>query len=171
MTTLGNLKSGLFGYQKAGVYQYITQLEEQFSAKLLEKEAEAKSAAEEYQKRIELLEQELRETRQQFEAQRNEQVVIANTLLEAQRYAERLKQEAAQKQQEVQRQLEEETAKQTRALEGYQKQVHQLRESLQAMLEGMDRTAEQLEQRMEQVREDCPEQNLSLFQRKTEPVA
>lgn len=167
----GELKSGFFGYQKASVYQYITRLEEQFSTKLIEKDAEAKKAAAEYQQRIEVLEQELEEARQQCEAQKNEQLVIANTLLEAQRHAEHLKQETAQKQQEAQQRLEEETAKQARELEGYRDQVRQLREFLLTMLKEMDTSAGQLEQKIEQIQASFPEQNLSLFHRREEPVS
>ena len=36
--TIKELKTGLFGYQKVGVCQYITDLEEQFAARLAEKE-------------------------------------------------------------------------------------------------------------------------------------
>ena len=86
--TLDELRSGFFGYQKASVYRYITSLEEQFSFKLVEKDAAAKRAAEQYQEKINQLEQELQAVREQCETQKNEQMVIAHTLLDAQRYAE-----------------------------------------------------------------------------------
>lgn len=103
--TIKELKTGLFGYQKVGVCQYITDLEEQFAAKLAEKEEEARRAAEEYQKRIRALEEELQEARRDSDAQRADQLVIAGTLLEAQRYAGQLRQEAEQAKQEAQDRL------------------------------------------------------------------
>ena len=54
--TLQELKTGLFGYQKAGVYQYITELEEQFSAQMLERE----KRIQQYEGRIAELEQHLK---------------------------------------------------------------------------------------------------------------
>ena len=125
--TLDELRSGFFGYQKASVYRYITSLEEQFSSKLVEKDAAAKRAAEQYQERINQLEQELQAVREQCETQKNEQMVIAHTLLDAQRYAEQMKQESAQKQQEAQRCLDEQVAEKNRELERYRSQVQELR--------------------------------------------
>ena len=41
---LEELKKGFWGYQKEGVFQYITAREEEFSRRLLEKEAQADQA-------------------------------------------------------------------------------------------------------------------------------
>ena len=41
---LDELKKGFWGYQKEGVFQYITAREEEFSRRLLEKEAQADQA-------------------------------------------------------------------------------------------------------------------------------
>ena len=57
---LENLKKGLFGYQKASVYVCIAAIEEEFSNKLMEKEAQAKKEGEQYQIRIQQLEKELK---------------------------------------------------------------------------------------------------------------
>ena len=165
--TLGELKSGFFGFKKASVYQYITNMEEKFSSMLTAKDEEASKAAEQYQQRIDGLEKELNQLREQYEAQRNEQVVIANTLMEAQRYAERMKREAEQKQQEAQRQLEEASAVQNRELERYRGQIQQLRAHFITMLKDMDGTAGRLEEKMEQLQEPGQTQNLSLFCRRT----
>ena len=56
--TLGELKSGFFGFKKASVYQYITSMEEKFSSMLTAKDEEASKAAEQYQQdRIPLTEE------------------------------------------------------------------------------------------------------------------
>ncbi len=169
--TLDELRSGFFGYQKASVYRYITSLEEQFSSKLVEKDAAAKRAAEQYQEKINQLEQELQAVREQCETQKNEQMVIAHTLLDAQRYAEQMKQESAQKQQEAQRCLDEQVAEKNRELERYRSQVQELRKLFLSMLKEMDGTASQLEEKIQTVQADCPDQNLALFHRKAGPVA
>ena len=165
--TLGELKSGFFGYKKTSVYQYITSMEEKFSAMLAAKEEEAGKAAERYQQRIDALEAELRQIKEQYEAQRSEQLVIANTLMEAQRYAEKVKRETEQKRQEAQQRLEEAAAEKNRELEGYSKQIQDLRAQFLAALREMDDTAGQLEKRAEQLRESGCGQNLSLFCRRT----
>ena len=51
-----DLKTGFFGYQKASVYQYITTLEEQFSAKLMEQDAAHKAETEQHVQKIRQLE-------------------------------------------------------------------------------------------------------------------
>lgn len=169
--TMNELKSGFFGYQKASVYQYITSLEEEFSARLAQQEEEARQAAEQYRQRIDQLEEELRAVRQQYEAQRNEQMVIASTLMEAQRYAGQLRQEAEERLQEEQQRLDEAAAAQNRELDQYRARVEELRESLLSMLREMDGAALRLEERIEEVQDSCPDHNLSLFSRRPEPVA
>ena len=159
--TIKELKTGLFGYQKVGVCQYITELEEQFAAKLAEKEEEARRAAEEYQKRIRALEEELQEARRDSDAQRADQLVIAGTLLEAQRYAGQLRQEAEQAKQEAQDRLAEAVAQKERQLARYRGRIEELRVSL--------RTA--LEESIDEAQESGPDQNLSLFRRRLEPMA
>ena len=88
------LKTGLWGFKKFSVYQYITSLEESFSSKLLEKDEENRAALVREQQRAQELEAELGALRQRYEALKNEQALIANTLLDAQRYAASLKTQA-----------------------------------------------------------------------------
>ena len=49
---LDELKKGFWGYQKEGVFQYITAREEEFSRRLLEKEAQADQALQRAQTRV-----------------------------------------------------------------------------------------------------------------------
>lgn len=169
--TLAELESGFFGYKKASVYQYITNLEKEFSAKLVERDEEMKKAVEQYQQKIQQLEEELSKVRAQYEAQQEAQSVISSALIQAQRYADVIKHEAEQEQREAQRRFEAATAEQTRELDGYCSQIRNLRESFAAMLREMDDTMDQLEQQAERILEEKPEPKLTLFSRKTEPVA
>ena len=50
------LKTGLWGFKKFSVYQYITSLEESFSSKLLEKDEENRAALVREQQRAQELE-------------------------------------------------------------------------------------------------------------------
>ena len=98
---LDELKKGLWGYKKEDVYRYIVGMEEESSRKLAEKDAkltekDTRMAQQETraQSRIEELER-LVETLQEENAslKANQSAVFA-TLLEAQRHAERLREES-----------------------------------------------------------------------------
>ena len=67
---LEELKKGLWGYKKEGVFQYITAQEEAFSQRLMEKDAQAEREAASAQKRIAELEQEVSTLRRELETLR-----------------------------------------------------------------------------------------------------
>ena len=74
---LDELKKGLWGFQKASVYAYITMAEEEFSAKLAEKDSRHEASEEQYRSRIDALEQELHTVKEQLEQQRSEKLLVA----------------------------------------------------------------------------------------------
>ena len=165
-----DLKTGFWGYRKFSVYQYITELEENFSTRLLEQEEETKRLLEAERERARQLEEELNRLRKEYEDQKQEQMLIASTLMEAQRYAERLRAESEEERQTAQQRLEEEEARQNGRLERYADDIDRLRELLRTMLQEMDASAEQLARTMDQVRPEPSEGNLSLFRRRPELV-
>ena len=165
------LKTGFWGYKKFSVYQYITTLEEQFSAKLLEKDLETRTALDQAQARIQQLEQELSVLRQQYEEQQSAQMLISNTLLEAQRYADMLKKEAEARDRDAQQQHAEALEKREEMLRHYDAQLQQLRETFRSMLQEMDGSVQDLAGKAEALHADGAEGNLSLFHRKSGPVA
>lgn len=165
---LESLKKGLFGYQKASVYRYITAVEEEFSARLIEKDEHTKHMEEQYLSKIRSLEQELQETKQALDAQKNEQAMIANTLLDAKRYATQLKEETAQKEQALRKQIAEDLIKKQQELDRYAAQIDMIRTSFANMLANMDSEAKSLQEQTKVVREAAPERNMSLFVRKSE---
>ena len=57
---LEEIKKGFWGYKKDDVFQYITELEDNLSEKLREKDAQAEQADKQAQKRIQTLEDENR---------------------------------------------------------------------------------------------------------------
>ena len=105
---LDELKKGFWGYQKEGVFQYITAREEEFSRRLLEKEAQADQALQRAQTRVQeleqeavdawsrvrALEQELQSLREERDALRKQQAMVADALLDARAYAGRLREES-----------------------------------------------------------------------------
>lgn len=159
------LKSGFWGYQKAGVLQYITSLEEQFSAKLAEKEQLHQDLLSQAQERIRHLESELETLRRQYEAQTAEHLLISSTLLEAQRHAEEMKAQSEEVARAAQQQLEESVARKNAELACYAGQIQQLREHFRSILQDMDNSAQLLSRSAEGIQMSCPDQNMSLFQR------
>lgn len=163
------LKTGFWGYQKFSVCQYITSLEEQFSAKLLEKDEESRMLLDKERQRVRQLEEELAELRQKYEAQCNQQQLISSTLVQAQRYAETLKAESEAQQQQAQQRLEEELAQRDQELERYSARLNQLRELFQVVLREMDASTDQLSDALDEARAEAPG-NMTLFCRKPELV-
>ena len=162
------LKTGFWGYKKFSVCQYITAMEQEFSAKLLEQDEESRALLEQERQRSQALEEELNALREQYEAQRSEQLLIANTLVEAQRYAETLKAESEARAQEAEQRLQEELAKREQELEQYTERLNQLRELFRSMLQEMDGSAEHLLLQLQDIK--APDRDISLFCRKPELV-
>lgn len=165
-----NLRIGLFGFQKTSVFQYISAIEEEFSAKLMEKDAQTKKNDEQHLLRIRQLEEELSDVKEQFEKQKDEQMMIVNTLLDAQRYAESLKKETEEKEREAQRRLDDLVERKQIELDAYQVQIQHIREMFHTLLCKMDGETQEMEQCVKTTKENCPDQNMLLFLRKTESV-
>lgn len=165
---LAELKTG-FGYQKSSVYACIAEVEKEFSSKLLEQERTAKENEERYLARIKELEEELERLRGQAEKSLGDQLMIANTLMDAKRYGEALRRETQEQEQTVRRRLEQEREQLQKELELYAAQIQELRAFLQGMLARMDGQVQAAQGQLDQVKE----RNLSLFQRRKdggEPV-
>ncbi len=161
------LKTGLWGFKKFSVYQYITSLEESFSSKLLEKDEENRAALVREQQRAQELEAELGALRQRYEALKNEQALIANTLLDAQRYAASLKTQAEEQARAAQERLNADVEQKLRELGVYEGRLQQLRGLLKESLCEMDNTAGNLAEKVGQIQQNLEEGNMSLFCRET----
>ena len=190
---LEELKSGWFGYQKSDVFQYITTLEAEFSQKLMEKDEEHRRLIDQYLQRIYQLEGELSQLKQQYEAQKNDQLHIADALLDAQRYREILQKETLRMEQEARAKLQEQLEEERARLERYRGQVKRLRELFGTVLQEMDGEAQKLELQAEEIEEpdwagdqgeptleqpsvqplspkSDSQGNMTLFQRKNQPT-
>lgn len=181
------LKVGLFGYQKDSVYMLVASMEEAFSAKLMEKdaqnvkvleEAQAKIAAleeelralrSERQAQIDALEEELRVLRSERQAQHEQQDLISTTLLEAQAFAQKMRTETQEQEERLRSQLQEKAKQQKDTLERYTDQIRQLRGSFQQLLQTMDAQTGELERQAKDLSAAAPGTgaNLSLLPKKT----
>ena len=89
-------------------------------------------------------------------------------MIAATQYGEILRREASEKVQKEQEKWERDLAEMVSELDRYRTQVAKIRETLRALLLGMDEQSEELEQQMEAVQSDCPTHNMTLFARKKE---
>ena len=113
------LKKGLWGYKKEGVYRYIMNLEEESSQKLAEKDEKMAQQEAQAQSRIGELERTVEALREENTSLKANQSAVFATLLEAQRYAERLREESARREQKAQEELKTKICRQTQMLERY----------------------------------------------------
>lgn len=166
---LSQLKKGLFGYRQADVYDYVAALEEEFAAKLLEREASYKKSEEQYIARIEKLENELKSVKERLEQHRDEQMVIASTLMDATRYAEQLRQEADEVARKERSEWESELDDKQRELDHYSAQILNVREMFTNFLRAMDQQAVEFEEQVDEAKPESPARNImTLFERKSE---
>ena len=161
---LEELKKGLWGYKKEGVFQYITDMEDTCARKLQEKDAQLRETEQRAQTRIQTLEGENRALRAELEKLREQQDQISRAILDARASAEAMQEETRAREEKaretVRRTLDGELAELSR----YQEKLDALRGEICRTLEGMERQAAELTQRAERLAEESPEGNLTLFQ-------
>lgn len=161
---LEELKKGFWGYRKDAVFQYITEQEESFSQKLMEKEAQAVLVDQQAQARIQSLEQENRDLREELVQLRKRQNQNFQTILDARDSAKALKAESQAPEEAAREQVRLTLERELSELARYKKCVTALRESIQQAMSGLMRETAELEHRVEEVQEASPARNLTLFQ-------
>lgn len=169
MMRLDELKKGLWGYKKEDVYRYIVSMEEESSrkleekdAKLAEKDVRLTQQETRAQGRIAELEQMVGTLQEENASLKANQSAVFATLLEAQRHAERLREESVRREQKSQEQLKLLVQRQTQELESYSAKVQQLREVLRELLAEFDGRAEQTGAALTALREQEPQFSPSL---------
>lgn len=163
-----NLKQGLWGYRKEDVYRCIVSMEEEFSQRLLEKDAQSAKMEEGLRVRIRELETELAQVRQECEVQQRAQTAISDALLNAQTYAQQLREETALREQDARQRIDREAQRQSDELRVYQQKLSRLRETLHMLLEELDSKAESAQEQTQQLQEAMPKPVMVLFQKKAE---
>lgn len=130
---LEDLKKGLWGYKKDSVYQYVANMEEELSAKLLEKDKQLTKTIEDVRQEAAKA---VAQTKEDMEGVRREAALAAEQVKkDADDLVERTKLESAQEVEQAQLRSEEvqKAAKQTQAeLERALRRISELEVSLQA---------------------------------------
>lgn len=71
---MNDLKTGILGYKKESVYNYIVSLEEEAARKMAQRDLEAEEVKQEYEKRVAELEKELETVRAKQAAESKKQI-------------------------------------------------------------------------------------------------
>lgn len=153
-------RTSLFGYSKKRVHAYISEINEEFSQKLLEKDMASKEAVQVLREQLEQLQRE----NDQLRAERNE---VAGALIDAKTFATGLMEQAEA---ENRTQREKNSAIQQAELQQVQlltSHVDNLRQTFQAILHGMDKELEQYRMKCQSIRTDyCA----NIVENETEPA-
>lgn len=121
--TLDALETAVFGYKKESVFRFITEVEQGFSAKLLEQEKTARQKEAQMQRRIQQLEQECDALRSCLAEQQRGQLRSAALLADAEQMAELLQAETAVRERTVRQMLEEDRIVRQQMLDRYLAQL------------------------------------------------
>ncbi len=161
------LKKG-FGYQKESVYKYIAELEEEFSAKLSERENQINSENETLRERIKQLEEEIILNKKEIEEEKKQRNLISNTLVDAQAYAAKIREDLEKQRDEEQKKLTEEVERQKQIIELYKNKIDDFRRKTAELLKNFDEKAAEAGNRAEKLKDNMPSGNMSMFQKKQE---
>lgn len=144
-------QTSLFGYSKKSVHAYISEMNEDFSQKLLEKEGACKEA-------VQALREEVERLRQENEQLRGERQAVAGVLIDAKAFASGLM-EQAEKENETRRSRNEALHQaEFQRIQGLASDIDRLREAFRAALRGMDEEMEQYGIKCQAIQtEFCPD--------------
>ena len=175
------LKRGFWGYSKESVYHYIADLNEAFSARLMEKDQKVETATKELREQNQQLGAQVKELQTENRQLREKQLFVSDSIIDAKDYAAQLKAQALHKEQAFCHQLEERMKEENSRLDGYAQSISRVREQISQLLQNFDLELELMQeaaQNLEQPQlgpglsglgeeEPSPsDQNMSLFQRK-----
>ncbi len=168
---MDELKQGFWGYKKESVYHYIVSMEERTSQKLAEKDEKLCKLEDQSLRRITELEASLESAREEIDRLRENQASVFARLLEAQRQAERLKDESDRREQKAQEDLKTAVQQQTQKLDVYSAKVRQLREAIRNMLREFDSEAGMMEQSASLIPSQEPDVSLRPLSQQSEAKA
>lgn len=154
---LDEIKKGFWGYRKEGVYRYIAQLEAEAQAK---KDEEVRRLEEASGKRIAELEEALRAAREENEAMRAEQASIADALIQAQKYAQQIRDDADKFEREAHERVRASVDRQLQELEDYSAAADVLKEQLHALLKDTLGKTEDIKRELNILHDKGPNSNL-----------
>lgn len=154
---LEEVKKGFWGYKKEDVCRYAAQLEAEVRAK---KDEEIRRLEEASNRRIAELEEALRAAREENEAMRAEQGSVAGALIQAQKYARQIREEADEFGREAHDRVQISVDRQLRDLEEYSAAAEVLKEQLHALLKDTLGKTEDIRRELNILHDKGPGSNL-----------
>ena len=129
-------QTSLFGYSKRSVHLYLSQMNEDFSHKLLEKEKEGRDAIQALNEKLE----HLREENEQLRAERKE---VAGALIDAKSFAAELREQAEETDRAQRAKNEDIRRTERQRIRDLAGHIDRLRTEFRSMLSKMDEELEQ----------------------------
>ena len=130
MSAFDALKSG-FGYTKASVCQYITQLNQDFSKRITEKDLAHENTVRELNARLERLEKENLRLREK-------QAAVSDAIIDAKHFSFALKEEAEEENRKSRLENAARNQAEQRRIYGYRQDIDKIRDALKNVLENID---------------------------------
>ncbi len=161
---LEELKQGLWGYKKDAVFQYISQLEDAFSQKMTERDAQVERIIQQDQARIRDLEQENRMLKEDLARLKDRKEQISQAILDARSSAEELRAESLAQEEAARETIRKTLERELAELSVYREKVAALREVIKTAMAGLEQEAEEMERQVEELYEAAPAGDLTLFQ-------
>ncbi len=161
---LEELKQGLWGYKKDAVFQYISQLEDAFSQKMTERDAQVERIIQQDQARIRDLEQENRMLKEDLARLKDRKEQISQAILDARSSAEKLRAESLAQEEAARETIRKTLERELAELSVYREKVAALREVIKTAMAGLEQEAEEMERQVEELYEAAPAGDLTLFQ-------
>ena len=154
---LDEVKKGFWGYKRESVCRYIAQLEAEAQ---VQKDEALRHQEEEYNKRIAELEDALRAAREENEALRAEQASIADTLIQAQKYAQQIRDEVDEFEQAAHERVQASVDRRLQELEEYSAAADVLKDQLHALLKDTLGKTEDIQRELNILHDKGPNSNL-----------
>lgn len=155
--SLDEVKKGFWGYKREGICRYIARLEAEAQA---QKEEALRQQEEVSGKRIAELEEALRALREENEALRAEQASIGDVLIQAQKYAQQIRKEADEFEQEAHERVRASVDRRLQELEEYSAAADVLKEQLHALLKDTLGKTEDIQRELNIFHDKGPGSNL-----------
>lgn len=163
---LEELKKSIWGYQKDAVFRYITEQEDAFSQKMAEKDALLERTDRQAQARIQELEQENREMKEELGRLREQQDRIAQAILDARASAETMKAESRAQEEAARETVRQTLEKDLAELTRYRDKAASLKKAIQTAMKEMEEQTQEMEQQAQELYEATSAGNLTLFRGK-----
>lgn len=141
-----NFKTSLFGYKKSDVFEYIAQMNEEFTQKLLE-------AVQEHDRLIQSLNDKIFQLQEENSTYRAERDRVTSILTDAKVFASDLRARAAAEDERIRQEAEEYTEKQKKRIDEYCNGIDEIQTRIRDFLSTVERELAEKKDGLLQIRE------------------